>query len=67
MPDPNEKEAARLAFFCAEMGLIDEPGGAEWHRLGWSELDVIFAWERAGFEPELKKDTTHLWKHETGQ
>ena len=58
-----EKQAARLAYFLANMGLIDTPGGAEWFGRKWSQSELLHAWIEAGTEAK-NKNTAFLWDYE---
>ena len=60
-PAAAEQQAAQLAFFLANMGVIDTAGGAEWFGRGWTQEDLLKAFDEAGREA-AGRCTEYLWE-----
>lgn len=52
----DKRRAARLAFFCADLGLIDCPGGGEWADRAWSIAGVLGAAKSGAEEANALSD-----------
>lgn len=52
----DKRKAARLAFFCADLGLIDCPGGGEWADCAWSVAAMLDAAKSGAEEADALSD-----------